>query len=246
MTEISYAHAPVPVREDLTAAHRRAWHRLAHAGNWWTGAERVAIAAEVRQARHCALCAVRKNALSPHAIEGVHDRASTLPEAAVDVIHRVTTDPRRLTKAWYDRIMATRTISDAQYVEIIGEVVAIVSIDSFCWGLGVPLHPLPEPQPGKPSRYRPATARLEAAWVPMIPAHEAVGAETDLWRVDRTANVIRAMSLVPDAVRQLLDLSDAHYISMENFMDLTWGRSLSRAQTELIAGRVSALRECFY
>jgi hypothetical protein len=28
--------------------------------------------------------------------------------------------------------------------------------------------------------------------------------------------------------------------------DLTHGRSLSRAQMELIAGRVSALRECFY
>jgi hypothetical protein len=246
MTEISYAHAPISVREDLTAAHRRAWHRLAHAGNWWTGAERVAIAAEVRQARHCKLCAVRKNSLSPHTIEGVHDRDSTLPETAVDVIHRVTTDPRRLTKAWFDRTMATRDISDAQYVEIIGEVVAIVSIDSFCWGLGVPLHPLPEPAPGEPSRHRPATARQEAAWVPMIPAADATGTEADLWQVDRTANVIRALSLVPDAVRQLLDLSDAHYIAMENFMDLTWGRSLSRAQTELIAGRVSALRECFY
>jgi alkylhydroperoxidase family enzyme len=246
MTEICYAHAPVPVREDLTAAHRRAWQRLAQAGNWWTGAERVAIAAEARKARQCKLCAVRKDALSPHTIEGVLDRNSTLPETAVDVIHRVTTDPRRLTKAWFARAMATHEISDAQYVEIIGEVVAIVSIDSFCWGVGVPLHPLPDPQPGEPSRYRPASAQLEAAWVPMIPVHEAVGAEADLWQVDRTANVIRAMSLVPDAVRQLLDLSDAHYICMENFMDLTWGRSLSRAQTELIAGRVSALRECFY
>jgi len=246
MTEISYARAPVPVREDLTAAHRRTWQRLAQAGNWWTGAERIAIAAEVRQARQCALCAARKTALSPHTIEGTHDRASTLPAAAVDVIHRATTDPRRLTKAWFDKIMATKEISDAQYIEIIGEVVAVVSIDSFCWGLGVPLHPLPEPQPGEPSHYCPVTARQEAAWVPMIPAAEATGAEADLWHVGQTANVIRALSLVPDAVRQLLDLSAAHYISMDNFMDLTWGRSISRAQMELIAGRVSALRECFY
>ena len=246
MAEISYEMAPVPVRADLLAAHRRAWQRLVQAGNWWTGAERVAIAAEVRQARQCTLCAARKNALSPHTIEGSHDRASTLPNAAVDVIHRVTTDPSRLTKAWFEKTMATRELSDAQYVEIIGEVVAVVSIDSFCWGLGVPLHPLPEPQPGEPSRYRPATARQESAWVPMIPAPDATGAEADLWHVGQTANVIRALSLVPDAVRQLLDLSAAHYISMDNFMDLTWGRSLSRAQMELIAGRVSALRECFY
>jgi hypothetical protein len=80
----------------------------------------------------------------------------------------------------------------------------------------------------------------------MIPAPDATGAEADLWRVGQTANVIRALSLVPDAVRQLLDLSAAHYISMDNFMDLTWGRSLSRPQMELIADRVSALRECFY
>ncbi len=84
MVKISYASAPVPVREDLTAAHRRTWQRLAYAGNWWTGAERVAIAAEMRQARHCKLCTVRKNALSPHTIEGVHDRDSTLPETAVE------------------------------------------------------------------------------------------------------------------------------------------------------------------
>lgn len=246
MTALSYARAPVPVREDLTVAHRRTWQRLAQAGNWWTGAERVAIAAEVRQARRCALCTTRKSALSPHAIEGTHDHVSPLAAAAVDVIHRVTTDPRRLTKAWFDKIMATKELSDAQYVEIIGEMVAVISIDSFCWGLGVPFHPLPEPQPGNPSHYRPATARHESAWVPMIPASDATGAEADLWQVDRTANVIRALSLVPDAVRQLLDLSAAHYISMDNFMDLTWGRSLSRAQMELIAGRVSALRECFY
>jgi len=246
MAAISYVTAPVPVRADLLAAHQRTWQRLARAGNWWTGAERVAMAAEVRQARHCALCVERKTALSPHTIEGTHDRASTLPNAAVEVIHRVTTDPSRLTKAWFEKIMVTGELSDAQYVEIIGEVVAVVSIDSFCWGLGVPLHPLPEPEPGEPSRYRPATAVKEAAWLPMIPAHAATGNEADLWQVGRTANVIRALSLVPDAVRQLLDLSAAHYISMENFMDLTWGRSLSRAQTELIAGRVSALRECFY
>lgn len=246
MAAISYATASVPVRADLLAVHQRAWQRLARAGNWWTGAERVAMAAEVRQAPHCTLCAERKTALSPHVIEGTHNRASLLPNAAVEVIHRVTTNPSRLTKAWFEKTMATRELSDAQYIEIIGEVVTVVSIDSFCWGLGIPLHLLPEPEPGEPSRYRPATAVQEAAWAPMIPAHAATGEEADLWPVGRAANVIRALSLVPDAVRQLLDLSAAHYVPTENFMDLTWGRSLSRAQTELIAGRVSALRECFY
>src|SRR5262245_52531665 len=54
MQDIFYSAALVPVRDDFAAAHTRFWKRLASPGAWWTGAERVAIAAEVRQARHCA------------------------------------------------------------------------------------------------------------------------------------------------------------------------------------------------
>lgn len=247
MPEISYATASLPVRDDLLTAHRRAWRRLAQAGSWWTGAERVAIAAEVRQAWQCPLCKARKAALSPYTIEGTHARVSTLPESAVDVIHRVVTDPGRLTQAWFEKTLAAKEITDAQYVEIIDVVVTVVSIDSFCRGVGVPLHPLPAPELGEPSRYRPATARLEGAWVPMIPVEGATGVEADLWNpTGQVGNVIRALSLVPDAVRQLMDLSTAHYVPRDRLLDLTWGRSLSRAQMELIAGRVSALRGCFY
>ena len=246
MTDISYAAAAVSVRGDLPAAHRRAWQRLAKAGNWSTGAERVAMAAEARNAWHCALCKVRKAALSPYTIQGAHNHVSELSEPAVDVIHRIVTDPGRLTATWFRKTIASGQITDAQYVEIVDVVVTVVSIDSFCRGLGVPLHPLPEPEPGEPSYYRPPTAGLEEAWVPMIPVEGAIGAEADLWDRGRVGNVIRALSLVPDAVRQLTDLSDAHYVPRERIMDLTSGRSLSRAQMELIAARVSALRGCFY
>lgn len=247
MVELSYTTASVPVREDLPAAHRRAWQRLAQAGNWWTGTERVAIAAEVRNAWQCRLCKARKSALSPYTITGMHDSVSPLPEAAIDVIHRVVTDSGRLTQSWFQKTLASGEITDAQYVEIIDVVVTVVSIDSFCRGIGVPLHPLPEPEAGEPSRYRPARAQREEAWVPMIPVEGATGAEADLWDpTGRVGNVIRAMSLVPDAVRQLMDLSVAHYVPRDRLMDFTWRRSLSRAQMELIAGRVSALRGCFY
>ena len=247
MIEISYAAASIPVREELPAAHTRAWQRLAKPGYWWTGAERVAIAAEVRTAWQCGLCKERKAALSPYAISGGHDRASTLPEAALDVIHRVTTDSGRLHKTWYDEMLASGQISDGQYVEIIDVLIAVVSIDSFCHGIGVPLHPLPEPESGSPSGYRPAAAQLEMAWVPTIPSGHATGTEADLYgESGRGANVIRALSLIPDAVRQLLDLSAAHYLPIEQIGNYTFGRAISRAQIELIAGRVSALRECFY
>jgi hypothetical protein len=58
--------------------------------------------------------------------------------------------------------------------------------------------------------------------------------------------VIKAMSLVPDEVRGLKDLSNAHYMPFSELMRMTSNRSIDRGQVELIAGRVSALNECFY
>src|SRR5216684_518340 len=148
MIDISYAAAPVPIRQDLPAAHRRAWQRLPRAGNWWTGAERVAMAAEVRSAWQCPLCKARKAALSPYTIEGTHDSVSKLPASAIDVIHRVVTDPGRLTQHWFAKTMGSQEITDGQYVEIIDVIVTVVSIDSFCRGVGAALHPLPQPERG--------------------------------------------------------------------------------------------------
>jgi hypothetical protein len=60
-------------------------------------------------------------------------------------------------------------------------------------------------------------------------------------------NVLKALSLVPDALRQLQELSAAHYLPLQEMMHFdTKLRALSRAQIELVAGRVSALNECFY
>ena len=88
-----YASAPIKIRNDLAAAHSRAWERLGRHGTWWDGAERVAIAAETRHALSCALCRRRKEALSPAAIEGKHDSLGVLPEVVVELVHRVLTDP---------------------------------------------------------------------------------------------------------------------------------------------------------
>jgi hypothetical protein len=245
MDAFDYAAAPVPVRGDIPAAHRRAWQRLARPGSWWSGAERVAIATEVRRSADCALCRERKAALSPESPGGEHERASDLPDAVVDVIHRISTDPARLSRAWYEKSLAAG-LSDAHYVELVGVLVAVVSIDAFHRGLGLPLEPLPEPEAGEPSRRRPARARIEGAWVPMLPPGAARGEQADLWNPRMTANVLRALSLVPDAVRQLKELSAVHYVRTDQVADVRIGRSLGRAQIELLAGRVSALNECFY
>src|SRR5215831_10600051 len=149
MTEISYAAAPAPVRDDLLAAHDRAWARLARAGTWWTGAERVAIAAEARYATGCALCVRRKDALSPYAIDGAHDTLGALPAPVVEVIHRVRTDPGRLTRAWHERTLRAG-LDQERYVETVGVVATVVAVDTFARGIGAPLRPLPQPEPGTP------------------------------------------------------------------------------------------------
>ena len=106
MAAFEYAGLGLPVPNSMRAAHRRAWERLATPGTWWSGAERVAIAAEVRAARSCGLCRNRKAALSPNAVTGEHARANGLPAAAVDAAHRIASDPGRLTRAWYEKTLA--------------------------------------------------------------------------------------------------------------------------------------------
>jgi hypothetical protein len=255
MVEMGGAHfryddCAFPIRSDIPAAHRRAWARLASAGTWWSGEQRVAIAAEVRAAGRCAFCAERKLALSPSAVTGVHDstpRSQCLSEAAVDVVHRITTDAGRLTQSFVEAL-AEQGVSDGAYVEAIGVVVTVLSIDRFHLGIGEEPEPLPDAEPGEPSRYRPPGAKASAAFVPMVSGRDAKGAESDLYSGLPTApNVLAALSLVPDEVRQLDDLSAAHYLPRREMMHFdTRLRAISRAQMELLAGRVSALNECFY
>ncbi len=248
MTTISYAAAGSPVRADIVEAQQKLWQKLAEPGTWWTGAERVAIAAEVRKARTCTLCTDRKSALSASAVDGQHDSDGVLPSPAVEMIHRITTDPGRLSRQWYDQLLA-EGLEDTQYIETLGVVVRTVSADSFCRGLGIPPHPLPTPVPGEPSRRRPPQAQMDVSWVPMIPNGQETGPDADIYWGQPAPNVIRAMSLVPDEVRSSIHIRlPAQYMELDQAMDPTssGGRAISRTQIELLAARVSALNQCFY
>ena len=249
MSKIDYSDANYPVRGNFAEGHNRYWKRLPAPGNWLTGAERVGIAKEVRQASSCELCKNRKAALSPYQADGTHDSASELSVTIIEVIHRVVTDSARLTKAWFDGIIQ-QGLSVEQYIEIISTLVHVLSIDEFCRGIGEPLHELPEPLPGKPSLYRPdnIVEHGDGAWVPMLSAVMQPGPESDLWEGTIQGNVTRALSLVPDEVRSLNDLLIIHYLDDKEFMDLEKSPqgTLSRIQTELVAARVSAFNDCFY
>ena len=243
------------VRGDLAAAHARYWRRLARPGANWSGPERVALAREARHAAGCAYCRRLRAALSPCALEeGLHDVApgnvGRLPAPVVDAVHRIVNDASRLTRRWYERTLAGGGLTDARYVELVGTVTSVVSIDAFCRAVGAPLHPLPEPEPGAATGYRPAAAEDDGqSWVPMVPFDNSGTPEADLWPPKRTGNVIRALSLAPDEVRTLNDLGGAHYIDHRLVRDTSAtraGGALTRAQIELVAGRVSILNDCFY
>ena len=93
-------------RDDLLDAHARAWKWIAGPGTWLTGAERLAVVREVRQAAQCDLCQARKDALSPLAVDGHHDHFGKLSDPQIEAIHRVATDSGRLSGAWVEGLLA--------------------------------------------------------------------------------------------------------------------------------------------
>jgi hypothetical protein len=251
---ITYAHAPVPVRTDIVDAHNVAWSRISRPGAWLDGSTRVAVAAETRHAIRCPLCARRKAALSPYAIDGRHDSLGVLPDRMVEQIHWIVCDPGRLTRRWFESVIASGT-PDVEYVEIVGVVATIVSIDTFCRAIGVPAHPLPAPVSGTPHRRRPRTAHQRGeAWVAMIHPKDLEGeldteeerALANYWG-GKLANIRRALSLVPDEAYAWFQLVETQYLPGQWMRDFANEyRAITHAQIELIAGRVSVLNQCFY
>jgi len=231
----------------ITVAHRDAWKRLAQPGTWWTGAERIAIVQETRNAEDCALCSERRDALSAPSVAGAHASSTELPPAAIEAIHKIVTDPGRLSREWLDGLLA-EGLSDAGYVEVVGVLTTVISIDDVHRGLGLDLEPLPAPEAREPTRQRPTGATDEGSWVETVPADALDPEDAEIYGGRPfAANVIRALSLVPDAVRMLEVLHGAHYLSFDEMQMMTGlERTLSRPQLELVAARVSAVNECFY
>ena len=248
MQNVNYDDVTYRLRSNFAESHTRYWHRLQSPGTWFNSAERIAIAQASREAQDCTLCQQSKAALSPRSLTGKHLNTTTLPPLVVSTIHAIVTDASRLTQSWYENQLRAG-LSEGQYIEIVGTVVSMVSIDSFADALGIALRPLPAPEEGQPSHYHPATATItENAWVPMVDIDNEGTPEADLWVSGKTGNVVRAMSLVPDEVRTLKDLSDVHYLEMPKVKQpgVDAGRALNRSQMELVAGRVSALNACYY
>jgi len=234
------------LRNDLVEAHQRAWAAIAAPGTWLTGERRVAIAAEVRRARECAHCARIKAALSPNAVPGTHESLGVLSEAEVELVHRVTGDPGRLSEKWSQSVLA-RGLAEGEYVEIVGLVAMVMMMDTFMRALGMPERELPAPAAGEPTRYQPPGAKKQAAWLPLVEPEDAVDADGPMYPSPKAGYIYRGLSLVPQSLRDYWALANCHYMPGQYVYKFdTSIRAIRRPQVEILAARVSALHQCVY
>ena len=245
MGTLSFNAAPVPVRDDIAAVLPRVWARIGEPGSWLTAEQRVAIAAETRNAAGCDLCQRRKGALSPYAIEGDHDHRGELPEIWIDVIHRIVSDPGRLTEQWF-RQVTDGGIAVSEYVELVGVLVCVVGIDTFCRGIAMQPPAMPAAKAGAPAPDTPEQLNRELAWVPTLDPDFDGPLQTEFYP-GSAAHIRRALTYVPAAARNFWDMANTLYMNGSQMRDFkTEYRAISHAQIELVAGRVSAINQCVY
>ncbi len=96
-----------------------------------------------------------------------------------------------------------------------------------------------------PSRQPPRPGLGRRRWM-VLAVGQPPPPNDDLWDDNSNFYGLRALSLVPDAVRDLRILSAAQYLPLDKAGDFAYRRALGREQVELLAGRVSAINECFY
>lgn len=144
-----FALAAADIRTDIGRLFRREWDRLALAGTWWSGSERVAIGREARHDRF-----------------GHSAPEPRLPEAAAQAARTVSSRPASIRRDWVDTV--TASIGYPRYIEIVGITSRLAAVDTFHMGVGAELEPLPHAEPGEPSETEEPLARAGAAWVPMV------------------------------------------------------------------------------
>lgn len=236
-----YADSAYPVRADLDAVHGSQLEKLGAPGTWGTGAQRLAIAAAARKAGYEA-------GVLEEPADGGASPDLVLPEFVRRIVERLAVSPKDVDQAFYDQALADG-LSDAEYVEIVGVVSRITDMDVFARGIGVALRPLPAAQPGEPSRERPAEAVPELAWAPTIPnGPEGGDLGAALYGGKPKPYILRALSLVPDELRAHIELEGLQYTQLSRIFEFDYQHheGLTRPQVEVVAGRVSAINECFF
>ena len=219
------------VRTWIDEARREAVDAMARPGDWLTAAQRLDAWREARRADRDPLDRDRREALTPAAVAGTHAASEHLEAAAVDVVHRVATDPGRLTRSWADERIGE--LGEEVFTELVGVTAIVRCLDTFSVAVSSGRPELPPVVDGEPSRVRPGDVGDVGASVPQS--------------LDKAlANVSRTLSLVPETNRAWRGLVNSHYSRGQEFLELEWSRALTRVQVEAVAARTTAELDCFY
>jgi hypothetical protein len=223
----------VTVRADLAEAHRLAWDHLARPGSWWTGEQRLELA------RTTMLALADDDPLPPWVGVSTTDRVAgslRAPPAAHDLAYRLARHAGTMTHDVYRATAAQ--IGELPYVEVCAIVSTVAAVWHFARNVGLAVAPLPAPVGGAPTGERPASlAQSRLNWVPVAPPADAVAA------------VVQAYTAVPGEHVNTWRMAEAQYMPEGEMVDPAWTRrpdGLSRAQMELVAARLTKLRDCFY
>ena len=209
------------VRDDLVAAHRASLDHVVSPGARFTGEQRRRIA-------DVAIAAALTVDAAPPWVRPTGD-------PALDLAFRLGRYAGTVTEQWYEQLV-TEGLHPLEWVEVVGVVVAALPPVVVARAIGAPLPQLPPPVAGPPhGREAEELARPTLNFVPVAaPA-------------DRTASVVQALSALPDEWDNLWRLAQAQYMGDRDMDDPLWNRgTLSRPQMELVAGRLSLIRECFF
>ena len=236
-----YNDSEYPVTNEIAKIHETQINSMGESGTWGTGTQRLAIAKIARVAGY------KVGVLEKTSTENLSDN-SHLPNAVTNIVKHIAITPKDLDKKFYDKAM-NDGISDGEYVEIVGIVSRLTSLDVFARGIGVPLRNLPNAQKKAPTRVRPIEAIKELAWAPTIP-NGAEGGElgNNLYGNMPKPYIVRALSMVPDELKAHMELEKVQYSRMDKVLDFSYThhKGLNRSQVELVAGRISAINECFF
>ena len=138
-------------RPGLDQAFSKEWAFLAAPGTWFSGHDRVEIAAEARRAM------------------AGEPPGSALPTEESEVVRMVAASSPLISAEWVAGL-EDRGVTLPAYVEIIGIVSRLSAVDHFHRALGHPFAPLPEPQAGEPTRLAPPMDLIVGkSFVPMVP-----------------------------------------------------------------------------
>ena len=215
--------APVTraVRDELRAAHGASFAHVVAPGAQLTGERR----------RHIAEVAIAAALIADPPPPWVRPYG----DPALDLAHRLGRHAATITEEWFEQLVA-EGLHPLEWVEVVGVVVAALPPVLFARAIGAPLPELPAAVDGRPHGRE--AAELAPATLNFVPVAAPA---------DRTASVVQALSALPDEWDNLWRLAQAQYMGDRDMDDPLWNRgTLSRPQMELIAGRLSLIRECFF